>query len=169
MVLRSRDKGLTWGDAVCITDDAPGNLSFHETRLLVCASGRVLAMHRTPKGNYWQNTSADGGHTWSETRDSGLWCGGSSPPDLKLLADGRILLTRGYRRTPFGVRAHISKDEGNTWPEPGEIILREDGLDRDVGYPSTVQLADGRLVTVYYWHDSDQIRHLRRTTWELPA
>jgi hypothetical protein len=82
------------------------------------------------------------------------------------MEDGRVLLTRGYRREPFGIRAYLSEDEGSTWPH--EIILREDGLDRDVGYPSTVQLDHKRLLTVYYWHREDQIRHLQRTIWELP-
>ena len=165
LVLRSKDAGRTWGDAVCITDDAPAGLSFHETRLLLCPSGRVLAMHRTPKANFFQNVSTDGGRTWSDTRDSGLWCGGSSPPDLQMLADGRVLLTRGYRREPFGVRCHLSEDQGDTWVK--EIVLRDDGPDRDVGYPSTVQLGDGELLTVYYWHGEDEIRHLQRTSWDL--
>ena len=167
VVLRSRDKGLTWGDGVCLTDDAPADLSFHETRLVLCPGGRINAMHRTPKHNYWQNYSTDGGRTWSATTDSGLWCGGSSPPDQKVLADGRVLLTRGYRREPFGVRCHISEDEGATWPT--EVVLRDDGPDKDVGYPTTVQFDDGSLLTVYYWHTEDEIRHLQRTTWEAPA
>ena len=166
MVLRSRDKGQRWGEAVCMTAGAPAGIDFHETRLLLCPSGRVLAMHRTPEGNYYRNTSMDGGHTWSATQDTAIWCGGSSPPDLRLLNDGRVLLARGYRRAPFGIRVYLSEDEGDTWPR--EIILRDDGLGRDMGYPSTVQLDDGRLLTVYYWHGEDQIRHLQRTIWELP-
>jgi len=169
VVLRSQDKGLSWDDPVLVTDDALAGSRFHETRLVQCPSGRILALHRTPKSNYFQNFSTDGGRTWSETRDTGLWCGGSSPPDLKLLADGRVLLTRGYRREPFGVRAHLTEDEGDTWTGEDQIVLRDDGLDKDVGYPSTVQLDDGRLLTVYYWHGEDQIRHLQRTTWEVPA
>jgi hypothetical protein len=123
-------------------------------------------MHRTPKENYWRNVSTDGGCTWSETQETPIWCGGSSPPDLRLLADGRALLTRGCRREPFGVRAYLSEDEGETWPM--EIVLRDDGPDRDLGYPSTAQLDSTRLLTVYYWHGPDQIRHLQRTVWELP-
>jgi hypothetical protein len=165
VVLRSRDGAESWGEPVCITDDGPEDIDYQETRLLLCPSGDLLAMHRTPTGNYYRNGSSDGGHTWGATHDTGIWCGGSSPPDLRLLADGRVLLSRGYRREPFGVRVYLSEDEGRTWPE--EIVLRDEGPDRDVGYPSTVQLDEGRLLTVYYWHGEDQIRHLQGTIWEL--
>ena len=165
MVLRSKDKGETWIDPVCITDDAPTEIDFHETRLVLCPSGRIVAMHRTPKGNYWENVSTDEGRTWSDSWETPIWCGGSSPPDLRLLSDGRLLLTRGYRREPFGVRAYLSSDEGDNWNVENQIVLRDDGPDRDVGYPSTVELDDGSLLTVYYWHTEDEIRHLRRTVW----
>ena len=163
VVLRSADRGESWGAPVCLTDDAPSEVSFHETRLALCPSGRIVAMHRTPDRNYWENYSTDEGQTWSESWETPIWCGGSSPPDLKLLSDGRLLLTRGYRRDPCGVRAYLSENEGDTWDVENQIVLSDDGLDRDVGYPSTVELDDGRLLTVYYWHGEDQIRHLQRT------
>lgn len=168
MILRSEDEALTWGDPVCMTDDAPDDVNFHETRLVLCPSGKIVGMHRTPDGNYWQNVSTDGGHSWSESMETPIWCGGSSPPDLRLLDDGRLLLTRGYRREPFGVRAYLSDDEGESWSVDNPIVLRDDGLDRDVGYPSTAQREDGSMLTVYYWHEEDQIRHLQRTIWDLP-
>jgi hypothetical protein len=149
-----------------MTGDAPGSVDFHETRLVMCHSGRIVGMHRTPEGNYWQNVSTDGGRTWSNTEETSIWCGGSSPPDLRRLQDGRLLMTRGYRREPFGVRAYLSEDEGESWNVETPFILRDDGPDRDVGYPSTVELDDGRLLTVYYWHEEDQIRHLQRTLWD---
>ena len=43
------------------------------------------------------------------------------------------------------------------------------GLDRNIGYPSTVQFDDDRSLVLYYWHGDDQIRHLQATTWELPG
>ena len=112
MALRSRDRGETWGEPTCLTDDAPVGIDFHETRLVLCPSGDIVATHRTEQGNYFRNSSTDGGRTWSETQDTGIWCGGSSPPDLRLLADGRLLLSRGYRREPFGVRVFLSEGRG---------------------------------------------------------
>jgi hypothetical protein len=164
MVIRSRDRGETWSDPICITDDGPEGMDFHETRLLLCPSGRILAMHRTPNGNYWRNVSTDSGRSWSPSEETEIWCGGSSPPDMRLLTDGRVLLSRGYRRKPFGVRCYLSEDEGRTWPR--EVVLRDDGPGTDVGYPSTAQLDDGQLLTVYYWTANDGIRHLQRTIWD---
>lgn len=37
-----------------------------------------------------------------------------------------------------------------------------------MGYPSTVELDDGRLLTVHYWHGEDQIRHLQAALWPPP-
>ena len=37
-----------------------------------------------------------------------------------------------------------------------EIIIRSDGKDGDLGYPSSVQLSDGRILTVYYFHPLDE-------------
>jgi hypothetical protein len=49
---------------------------------------------------------------------------------------------------PFGNQARISSDNGQTWSEP--VMISDDAISADVGYPSTVELADGSLVTVWY-------------------
>ena len=40
---------------------------------------------------------------------------GGNPPALVRLHDGRICLTYGYRKKPYGARARITADEGRTW------------------------------------------------------
>jgi hypothetical protein len=81
------------------------------------------------------------------------------------LSDGRLALAYGYRDTPAGIRARVSKDEGRGWGE--ERVLRADAGDHDIGYPRTVQRADGRLVTVYYFDDRpDGERYIAATIWE---
>ena len=89
---------------------------------------------------------------------------GGNPPALVLLKDGRLCLTYGYRRHPFGMRARVSGDEGRTWGP--EIILRDDGLTGDLGYPRSVVRPDGKVFTVYYFngpHDED--RTIQATLW----
>jgi hypothetical protein len=60
------------------------------------------------------------------------------------------LNTHGYRHPPFGQRACISRDGGETWDMENELIIRDDGPHADLGYPCTAQLPDDSLYTVYY-------------------
>ena len=161
--LRSADGGETWGEPV---DMAAPPLDLHETRLAVLPAGDIPAMMRTQEGNFMACRSADGGRTWGDLVETPLWCGGSSPGDLLLLRDGRLLCAYGHRREPFGVRACLSEDGGRTWDVEREVVLRDDGPDSDMGYPSSVQLDDDRILTVYYWHGEDGVRYLEGTTWQ---
>jgi len=70
------------------------------------------------------------------------------PSHLLRLRDGRLVMTYGYRRKPFGNQARLSTDGGRTWSAP--ITLSDDGMGGDLGYPSTVELADGTLLSVWY-------------------
>ena len=81
------------------------------------------------------------------------------------LKDGRVCLTYGYRARPYGIRARLSGDGGHTW-EP-EISLRDDGGGRDLGYPRTVQRLDGKIVTIYYFHDQPKSeRYIAASIWD---
>jgi hypothetical protein len=81
------------------------------------------------------------------------------------LRDGRIAVTYGYRGAPYGIRARLSEDEGKSWGK--EIVLRGDGATWEVGYTRTVQRADGRMVTVYYFaEERERERVIAATVWE---
>jgi hypothetical protein len=68
---------------------------------------------------------------------------------LLQLADSRILLVYGTRtRGQYGVAARLSADEGRTWSAPILLVDLEDA--GDGGYPSSVQLDDGTIVTAHY-------------------
>ena len=90
---------------------------------------------------------------------------GGNPPALTRLQDGRLCLVYGYRAAPFGIRARLSADGGHSW---GEVIhLRDDGGSSDIGYPRTVQRADGVLVTAYYFNEHpDAERYIGATLWD---
>ncbi|MBQ6599216.1 MAG: exo-alpha-sialidase, partial [Lentisphaeria bacterium] len=88
------------------------------------------------------------------------------PPHLLKLHDGRLLMSYGYRRKPFGNRCRISCDEGESWSEP--LILSDDGAVHDLGYPSTAELADGTLVTAWYENSPEKGTALLRCAhWRL--
>ena len=70
------------------------------------------------------------------------------PGHLMRLKDGTILLSYGNRvKTKQGIEVMFSHDEGKTWSEPYRLL---DVNSSDSGYPSSVQLKDGCVMTAYY-------------------
>jgi len=169
-VLRSSDDGDTWR---CVSMAAGrADLGFGEPALGRNAAGELVALLRTAetatdKGYLYSCRSTDGGLTWSLPTNTGLW---GYPAHLLLLPDGRLLATYGYRKAPMGIRAALSHDGGRTWDKGHEIVLRADGFGSgsDLGYPITTRLADGTLLTIYYFNDRENITHIACTRWEPP-
>jgi Neuraminidase (sialidase) len=144
VLLRSRDGGLTWGDETLVT------VGHDETSYAFLPDGRLLAAARSESGHVATLFSDDGGRSWSTpvpvTRD------GEHPADLTVLASGAIQLTFGRRIRPLGCGALFSADGGETWDSDHEALLAGDGVHNlDLGYPSTVQLADGTIITALYY------------------
>jgi len=175
-VIRSEDNGETWQ---LITLAYDGFHEFEEPDVIQCPDGTIIAMMRCERnrlgkegeGYLWKSVSKDGGKTWSLPEKTLIW---GYPPRLLQLKDGRLLCTYGYRKPPYGIRACLSNDNGKTWDIDHEIVLRDDGLAKgkkawpgDLGYPSTVQLEDGSLFTVYYFDLGDGITHIAGTHWSF--
>ncbi len=113
----------------------------------------------------YQTDTSDGGRTWSVPRSLGFH---GSPPHLMRHSSGVLIFSYGYRQRPYGQRVAFSRDEGATWEH--DWIIRDDGPDDDLGYPSTVELADGSLFTVCYQKASkDEKCSLLWSRWRLPA
>jgi hypothetical protein len=143
---------------------------FGETALVETADGLIIAMMRPDpdrSGHLWQSVSEDGGKTWSAPLKTPMW---GYPAHLLALRDGRVLCTYGYRRAPMGIRACLSPDGGRVWAIEQEFVLRADGKrsGSDLGYPLTMELADGTLATVYYFTCGDGVTHIAATRWRAP-
>ena len=90
-----------------------------------------------------------------------------NPPTLNRLPDGRLVMVYGNRDMPHSIAAQLSQDGGQSWS--GEITLRSGAGSPDLGYPRTVILADGTLVTAYYFNDrpdGDGERFIEATIWK---
>ena len=179
LAAESRDQGVTWTTIGRITmfprypgDDPNGYAYFCEPHVTEVAPGRLVAMARyeeipraPERGRLWQFDSQDGGHTWSEPRELPIL---GKPPHLITLRDGRVLVTYGYRHEPFGQRACLSRDGGRTWDYDREIVLLDDAPSGDLGYPASVELDDGSILTVYYQQEkADEKTCLMATHWRL--
>ena len=73
---------------------------------------------------------------------------GGVPPHLFRHSSGLLICTYGYVLEPFGVGVMFSRDEGETW-DMG-YTLYTDPVSNDCGYPTTVELCDKSLLTVFY-------------------
>jgi len=147
-----------WRRIATLTSLRPGSLSFGEPHLLQLPSGRVIMMIRATAHPYddrdpgcvlWESYSDDNGKTWVTPFATPLW---GFPPHLALLSDGRVLCTYGYRRPPYGQRACLSSD-GIQWSLRDELVLRDDAPNGDLGYPASIELEPGIILTVYYQPD----------------
>jgi hypothetical protein len=147
-----------WRHIASIPSSRPDSLSFGEPHLLQLPSGRVIMMIRAtshpyndqdPKCVLWESYSDDNGQTWATPFATPLW---GFPPHLTLLSDGRVLCTYGYRRPPYGQRVCLSRD-GVHWDLREELILRDDAPNGDLGYPASIELEPGVILTVYYQPD----------------
>lgn len=165
----SKDDGLTW-TWLSEIPTRPGDevkKGYHELFAIETDDERIVAQirnHNKPDvGTTLQTESADGGKTWTVPKSIDVW---GLPSQLLKLKDGRLLMTYGHRRKPFGNQARLSTDHGRTWSEP--MVVSGDGTTGDLGYPSTVELADGTLLTVWYENVKDLGKAvLRQAKWRI--
>jgi hypothetical protein len=169
-VSESLDDGQTWRWlAEFPTRPGDKNGNYHELHAVEIAEGHLLAQIRNHNaanaGETLQSESTDGGKSWSVPHSIGVW---GLPSHLLNLRSGRLLMTYGHRRAPFGNQARISNDLGKTWSEP--MLISADGITGDLGYPSTAALGDGTLLTVWYESMKNYPRAvLRQARWRLDS
>ena len=144
---RSKNDGKTWGEPVVIGPE------HNETNILHLGDGRWLACVRAGTGMEGKDfmelsASDDDGRSWVHKRT--LTGFQRVNGNLIKLKDGRVLFCYGDRASEPGSRgleAIISSDSGESWGKPIRLI---DWNGHDGGYPSSVQRADGQIVTAYY-------------------
>ncbi|MBE6612346.1 MAG: exo-alpha-sialidase [Ruminococcaceae bacterium] len=167
---RSVDGGYTWEELGSVPIPENHKLEYyHEPHVVELPDGRLLGALRVqgsediegkayyrgeflPGFTIYTTISDDGGRTWSMPKPTGA---NGSPPHLLLHSSGALICSHSRRDLPIGIHAMVSYDLGESWaeeyliedrmPEPDERLEHA-----DLGYPSTVELDDGSLFTVYY-------------------
>jgi sialidase-1 len=179
LAARSKDGGQSW-EALSGVPLFPGTTyaNYHEPHVAELPDGRLVGMIRLESAgpeadvskaglvqfSLMQTESTDGGYTWSDPVPRGFH---GSPPHLMVHSDGTLICTYGYRLPGFGQRVMLSRDGGRTWDS--DWIVRDDGPDGDLGYPSTVELGDGSLFSVYYQkYAPGEKCSLLWSRWRLP-
>ncbi len=109
--------------------------------------GKIICQIRIDLFTLLQAESADGGKTWTAPhRVAECFV---APAHIMTHSSGLLISCGGYRSNPYDVRMMLSKDGGKTW-DIDHILFK--GHNWDIGYPSTVELKDGSLLTVFYAH-----------------
>lgn len=148
-------------------DIMPASVRLSEERSLVAIRSRGPGDTPSTHKNWIDlYQSDDDGATWryfnQPVADTGR---GGNPPTLTKLQDGRLCITYGFRDAPYEMRARLSEDNGATWSD--DILISSQAGNHDIGYPRTVQRADGKIVTIYYFNDTPMgERYLAATIWE---
>ena len=181
-VAESDDDGQSWRMLCDIPRPEGGK--FTEPHAVQAADGRIL-MHiryeveRTPeeiradpeqqiadraRRFVWQTESFDGGRTWSAPAETSIF---GYPSHLLLLNDGRLLTSYSHRLEPISIQLRISDDHGASWSDAA-IMHHNPECTGDMGYPSTVQLDDGWLLTMWYERLKGETRAVLKTArWRL--
>jgi len=171
-VYASHDGGYTWEytGTVPVGDDIVVE-NMHEPHMIELPSGRLLGAIRiherktAPDQTIYTTYSDDRGKTWSKPVCIGV---DGLPPHLMVHSSGAVICSYGRRRSENdrGERACVSYDGGETWAE--DYVLKTDFRYGDHGYPASVELSDGSILTVYYmaWGD-DPYTSVLYTKWRL--
>ncbi len=168
-VFASDDRGESWSFLTTALFDESGERQYFEPCLHATPDGAVIAFLRTGGHDDRLATirSTDGGASWTQAHIHRLR---GHPADICPLGDGRNLLVYGYRHRPYGIRARIIDSDCSNIDTAAEIVIRDDGPGRDIGYPSACLLEDGKILIAYYFHGDDDIRRIEGSILtDLPA
>lgn len=168
----SKDGGKTWTLAGEIPNgDIITSINTYEPHVTELPSGRLLCAIRVhcneldPFFTVFTSYSDDKGESWSKPVCIGV---DGSPPHLMVHSSGAVICS--YSRRTNGIRserAAVSYDGGETWAEDYTINDRLEYV-CDMGYPASVELSDGSILTVYYqkW-PGDGMPGVLYTKWHL--
>lgn len=160
--VRSIDGGSSW-QAPILAAACDGH-EFEEPAIAVCRDGRLLAVLRDNISRHLhQIESVDGGLTWSLPRKLDIT---GYPAHLLRLADGRLLMTYGFRQPDYGIRAVMSESDGASWNTDATIRIRGGMRNRNLGYPATIG-SDGELISFYYGEDETGCTCIMSTSWRI--
>ena len=182
------ENGFIWSDAIVIADsDTQYAWDFQEPYGIYNDDGVLIVVMRADKGLY-QCELYPGETKFTDWRKIAFVQ--ETPAHMIEHSSGVMVMTYGYRGiyvdpvtgktvsyternkdTTLGIRARLSYDGGLTWTR--EVILTS-GLypasnSSDWGYTSSVELSDGKILTLFYQRTgSETMASIYQIVWELP-
>jgi hypothetical protein len=160
---KSFDQGKNWKkscDIECGRRTDVNEPELNENHVLDTGSGNLVALFRKCGDYLRQAFSADYGKTWTKPEATKIW---GFPAQMTKLSNGSILCVYGHRRTPYSIRGVLSRDNGKTWDTDNIFTIYEWADEPDMGYPSSLEVAPGEILTVFYCSRRDTLKNNHRT------
>jgi hypothetical protein len=143
-LLASKNRGQNWEIYSQITTD------LLEPCVIKTPNNKLLAVMRTKRKGKWAEATVVSrliDDQWTEP--VAVTNPMQHPASLLVLSDNRILLTYADRNFQNQrILLKLSNDNGLTWSKEQQI--GESFVNCDFGYPSTVEIEQGKLLTVFY-------------------
>jgi len=163
LLRRSRDGGRTWGDELWLPSEwltSEGAITRARDRALVVALRTAQAKGLPSHSDHWRRIttarSMDEGRTWTHRQVHFRY--GKVHSKLLTLDNGDILLTYAARMGELdgemyhGIEAVLSRDNGKTWDWDRRFILFRWAMHQSMHSPQSIELADGRILTLLGYH-----------------
>ena len=148
------------GEIESIYDEEGNQILSCEPHTVELADGRLLCQFRGQSLDnrvftVYQSESADEGKHWTVPRRL-LDARGGAPAHLLRHSSGTLVSVYGYREAPYGIRTMFSSD-GSEWDTGYVLYASKLGLipGGDIGYPASLELRDGTILTVFYAHPEE--------------
>jgi hypothetical protein len=139
-----------------------------EPHAIALADGTVIVHIRVQNRDtftIYQSESHDGGKTFTKPHAI-LSQKGGAPAHLLQLSNGILISVYGYRETPYGIKMMYSTDKGETWSVGHDVDIN--GVSPDLGYPASVELTNGDILTVFYAKEHEPgPAVIMQTIWHL--
>lgn len=174
-MFQSTDEGETWQYLSHIPCPEGADQAHHEPHAIQMDNGDILVAVRyentyTPvmkSLRVYTTVSHDNGKTWELSRFTDQH---GAPPHLLQHSSGAVVLAFSRRLDPMGQYVQVSYDYGKTWSEEKRISPgHSTGTPAwDHGYPSSVELSNGDILTLYYQKcPGDDYCSLHTVRWSL--
>ncbi len=178
------ENGFVWSDAIVIADPATQfEWDFQEPYGIYNDDGVLIVVMRADEGLY-QCELYPNATEFTAWRKIAMVQ--EAPAHMFHHSSGVMVMTYGYRGIYYdngnyggkayapnkdndvmGIRARVSYDGGMTWST--EYVITTDGEITDLGYSSSVELSDGKILTVYYQRGEFETKaSIYQVVWELP-